>query len=328
MPQRLRLFISSPGDVLDERLRADLVVDKLTQDYSRFFTLEAFRWEHEPMLASGHFQDALEPPSAFDILILIVWSRLGTPLPEYTAVREYRGIDGRVPVTGTEWEFEEALKSARERNAPEILAFRNISDAPIDTRDLHARTIRNKQLDELDRFWKRHFADHGVMLAAYDEYRSIEEFARRIEESLRKLIERRIKTLAAGVDAPAPSWHGAPFRGLQAYEFEHGPIFFGRNALVVKAAEQLAIQARSGSSFLLVSGPSGSGKSSLVKAPRRRQVPEAGHSSARSSPQFPRNRVALSTRSGNPRLAESRRAIAMWEAPRQRETLLRRRLLC
>jgi hypothetical protein len=72
MPQRLRLFISSPGDVLDERLRADLVVDKLTQDYSRFFTLEAFRWEHEPMLASGHFQDALEPPSAFDILILIV----------------------------------------------------------------------------------------------------------------------------------------------------------------------------------------------------------------------------------------------------------------
>jgi hypothetical protein len=90
-------------------------------------------------------------------------------LPERTAVREYRGIDGRAPVTGTEWEFEEALKSARERNAPEILAFRNISDAPIDTRDLLARTIRNKQLDELDRFWKRHFADHGVMLAAYDE---------------------------------------------------------------------------------------------------------------------------------------------------------------
>ena len=118
MAQRLRVFVSSPGDVPDERLRADLVIDKLAQDYSRFFVLESYRWEHEPMLASGHFQDAIEPPSAHDIVLLILWSRLGTPLPEKTAVREYRGIDGRVPVTGTEWEYEDALQAARERGAP------------------------------------------------------------------------------------------------------------------------------------------------------------------------------------------------------------------
>ena len=35
MAQRLRIFISSPGDVPDERLRADLIVDKLGQDYGR-----------------------------------------------------------------------------------------------------------------------------------------------------------------------------------------------------------------------------------------------------------------------------------------------------
>jgi hypothetical protein len=29
MLQRIRVFISSPGDVPDERLRADLVIDKL-----------------------------------------------------------------------------------------------------------------------------------------------------------------------------------------------------------------------------------------------------------------------------------------------------------
>src|SRR5437016_11977702 len=107
MPQRLRVFISSPGDVPDERLRADLVIDKLAQDYGRFFTIETYRWEHEPMLASGHFQDAIDPPSKFDIVILILWSRLGTPLPD-----TYRGLDGRIPVTGTEWEYEEALKGA------------------------------------------------------------------------------------------------------------------------------------------------------------------------------------------------------------------------
>ena len=67
MPRRLRIFVSPPSDVPDERLRAALIVDKLSQDYSRFFTIEPYRWEHEAMLASAHFQDAIEPPSAFDI---------------------------------------------------------------------------------------------------------------------------------------------------------------------------------------------------------------------------------------------------------------------
>jgi tetratricopeptide (TPR) repeat protein len=265
MPQHLRIFISSPGDVPDERLRADLVVDKISQDFCRFFTFETYRWEHEPMLASGHFQDAIDPPSSADIVILTLWSRLGTPLPEKTGAREYRGIDGRTPVTGTEWEYEDALQSARDKGAPDILAFRNVSPATIDTRDQALREKSLRQLDALDVFWKRHFADRGVFLAAYDEYQSIEEFSVRLEESLRKLIERRIAALT-GTSAQGPIWSGAPFRGLQPYEFEHAGIFFGRDELVAKAAEQLAAGARAGTAFLLITGASGSGKSSLVKA--------------------------------------------------------------
>src|SRR5262249_5828451 len=86
-----------------------------------------------------------------------------------------------------------------------------------------------------------------------------------LEGSLRKLIERRIKAAATSGDAE-PTWLGNPFRGLQAYEFEHAAIFFGRDTLIAQAARQLATQARAGSAFLLVVGASGSGKSSLVKA--------------------------------------------------------------
>ena len=68
MPERLRIFISSPGDVFKERLRVELVVERLAQDYGRYFILQTYRWEWEPMLASGHFQDSIEPPSAFDIV--------------------------------------------------------------------------------------------------------------------------------------------------------------------------------------------------------------------------------------------------------------------
>ena len=266
MPQRLRIFISSPADVPDERLRADLIIDKLSQDYGRFFSIESYRWEHETMLASAHFQDAIEPPSAFDIVVLILWSRLGTPLPEKTPAREYRGIDGRAPVTGTEWEYEEALKAAREKKAPDLLAFRNISPVPIDPRDADAQAESIAQLNALNAFWARHFADRGVFLAAFDEYRKPEEFAQRLEQSLRKLIERRIKDISAGDSRSEPIWLGDPFRGLEPYEFEHAPIFFGRDASVMKATEQLAANARSRRAFLLVSGASGSGKSSLVKA--------------------------------------------------------------
>jgi hypothetical protein len=217
MPQLLRVFISSPGDVPDERLRADLVIDKLAQDYSRFYTLEAYRWEHEPMLASGHFQDAIDPPSAFDIVILILWSRLGTHLPEKTTVRAYAGIDGRAPVTGTEWEFEDALQRAREHGAPDILAFRNVNPALVDTLNPDTQARNLAQLNALNEFWTRHFADRGVFLSAYDSYRTLEEFGERLERSLRKLIERRIKDLGVHhTPAATKIWLKSPFRGLEA----------------------------------------------------------------------------------------------------------------
>ena len=209
MPKRLRIFISSPGDVPDERLRADLVIDKLARDYGRYFSIEGYRWEHEPLLASGHFQDAIELPSASDIVILILWSRLGTALPEKTATREYHGLDGRAPVTGTEWEFEEALAAARARGAPDILVFRNINPAAVDARDAAARARSLAQLDALDDFWKRHFADRGMFLAASVEYHGIEEFAAALEGSLRKLIERRIKAAMTAGDSE-PTWLGNP----------------------------------------------------------------------------------------------------------------------
>jgi WD40 repeat protein len=218
------------------------------------------------MLASKHFQDAIEPPSTFDIVLLILWSRLGTLLPKKTALREYRGMDGRSPVTGTEWEYEEALKAAQEKGVPDLLAFRNISAAPVETRDREARTRSNAQLDALNAFWMRHFEDRGVASAGYSTYRTLEEFAVRLEESLIKLIDQRVKVPAAGEVSREPIWPGDPFRGLDSYEFQHAPIFFGRDVSVMKTTEQLALNARSGCAFLLVSGPSGSGKSSLVKA--------------------------------------------------------------
>src|ERR1700685_397051 len=97
------------------------------------------------MIASAHFQDPSEPPSAFDIVVLILWSRLGTPLPEKTATRQYRGIDGRVPVTGTEWEFEHALAAQKLRGAPDLLAYRKQADPVVSLKDEAAMAAAKQQ---------------------------------------------------------------------------------------------------------------------------------------------------------------------------------------
>jgi hypothetical protein len=148
MIQPIKIFISSPGDVMPERRRAALIIEKLAKDYARFFEIKPYLWETEPMLASGHFQDAILAPENADIVILILWSRLGTPLSERTHLKEYRGMDGRAPVTGTEWEFESALAANRRRGVPDLMAYKK-KEAP------KAEFRSDAELQEVGRQWRK-----------------------------------------------------------------------------------------------------------------------------------------------------------------------------
>lgn len=268
MRKTLRIFISSPGDVQEERLRAHLVVQKLARDYQRFFKIEPYLWEYEPMLASGHFQDAIEPPSESDIVVLVVYSRLGTPLPERTAAREYRGIDGRAPVTGTEWEFEEALEAHKNRGAPDLLAYRKTGDPQASLADAERRAEQERQWTALEAFWRRHFEGGGVFLAGSSKFKSLEEFDAKLEADLVRIIEGKIaQGLREDGGGEEASWlHASPYQGLAAYDFHDAPIFFGRDAQIRAASTRLQHAAAEGTAFLLILGASGSGKSSLARA--------------------------------------------------------------
>ncbi len=193
--QPLRIFVSSPGDALRAREVAAQIIEKLAHEYARFFAIEPYLWEYEPMLSSGHFQDSIDPPSRFDAVILILESRLGTYLPERTHLREYRGIDGRAPVTGTEWEFEDALAAARTRGLPDLLVYRSGRHANVDTWDPQNRKAALVQIEALDAFWSRHFADSGTFIAGFGKYASLEEFAAKLEQDLRGCVRRRIDAL-------------------------------------------------------------------------------------------------------------------------------------
>jgi hypothetical protein len=219
------------------------------------------------MLASGHFEDHIIAPSATDIFALIVWCRLGSPLPQKTKTRTYCGIDGRVPVTGTEWEFEEALAAQRARGAPDLLVYRKLADPTVSLRDKAAKSAAEEQWDKLNEFWDRWFVNETEFHAAFYEFIDLDGFEDKFEGDLKRLIERRIQAMPNLQGWSDRTWHaGSPFRGLDIYRFEHAPIFFGRSSMIKAAIEQLTRHSEDGRAFLLVLGASGTGKSSLVQA--------------------------------------------------------------
>ena len=78
----LQLFISSPGDVNEERIISEQVIRRLSEQFADRVILEPIFWEHEPMLMTETFQTQIIPPSECDIFVGILWARLGTRLPK------------------------------------------------------------------------------------------------------------------------------------------------------------------------------------------------------------------------------------------------------
>ena len=97
----IKVFISSPSDVRPERLIAEKVVRRLDREFAYHFRVEPVLWEREPLTASAHFQDNIVPPRETDIVMVMLWSRLGWPKPPKT---------GDVPRDGSKRLWRRALR--------------------------------------------------------------------------------------------------------------------------------------------------------------------------------------------------------------------------
>lgn len=91
----------------------------------------------------------------------------------------------------------------------------------------------------------------------------------RFIETIRKRGYRTVAPIDFSVDAPAPPVHwdgGSPFRGLLAFDAAHAAVFHGRDAATAKLAAAARAQVAQGLALVLLLGPSGAGKTSLVQA--------------------------------------------------------------
>jgi hypothetical protein len=142
----LRIFISSPGDVRPERVRAYDALQKLQTKFRAFIRIEPILWEHEAMRATATFQAQIIPPSKTDIVVCILWARIGMRLPA-----DYRRLDGTTP-TGTEWEFEDAYASYALRGTPDLLVYRKTAAPTIQVESDEQLVEWQRQKKALDLF--------------------------------------------------------------------------------------------------------------------------------------------------------------------------------
>src|SRR5512132_2967509 len=136
----VRIFLSSPGDVAEERMLARQFIDSELPKFRPFrekVKFELIAWDDPaariPMLATETPQDSVNAarprPANCDIVIVILWSRMGTLLPG-----SVRKPNGERYLSGTEWEYEDAVHSPRQPR-PQVYVYRRTEEPKIGLSD-------------------------------------------------------------------------------------------------------------------------------------------------------------------------------------------------
>jgi HEAT repeat protein len=258
--QRIRVFLSSPGDVADERAIAREVLERIPYEPALRgrVAIEVVAWDRPgagtPIFATATPQASIDSglprPRDCDVVVVVLWSRMGTPLP----FPQYTRADGSGVVSGTEWEFEDAVSGGKL-----VLLYRRTADVLISLNDPD-REEKTRQHDRVRDFFRRlRDPESGAILRGHKDYTTPEKFRDELTTDLREVLHR----LVVGPAAPdaGPRWEGSPFPGLRSFTPKDAPIYFGRG----RETDELVSRVDA-SRFVAVVGASGSGKSSLVGA--------------------------------------------------------------
>jgi WD40 repeat protein len=271
-----KIFISSPGDVGRERHLAEQVIRRVAVEFQNRVEVQRYFWEYEPMESTRDYQENIPLTSAFDLVICILWKRLGSPL----SVKHQRP-DGGQWRSGTEFELVTAIESKKARGAPDIFIFKNDTRPTFeaDEEGSGAKTevdlAQWKALIAFIKEWCEGVQDgQRVFTAALNRYQALDQFEQVLEKLLIGKLNERFPPASDPSDSdrrslrpPPPSWtQGSPFRGLEAFQFRHAPVFCGRTHAIGEVLDRLRRKAAHGRPFVLILGASGSGKSSLAMA--------------------------------------------------------------
>ena len=200
MAQQIKVFVSSPGDVIPERRVVKQVITDLNEEFAGHAILVPMLWEEEPLLASDTFQAQIRSTAEAHVYVGIFWSRIGSMLPE-TMTRS----DGSRYESGTVYELEEALAGHGTTGRPDVLVYRK-EGAP--TMSLELPEVVLEQLDQMKRladYLEQQFMEaDGSYRSAFHTFGSLDQFETAVAAHLRKLVERHIEAADALNMQPTP----------------------------------------------------------------------------------------------------------------------------
>jgi hypothetical protein len=250
---RLRIFMASPGDVLDERERLRLAVDELDRTLADSLgqSLQLLDWR-DVVSSTGRPEqvilDQLEL-NAWDIFIGILWTRFGTP-PGATHPET-----GEPFLSGTEEEFTLAYQAWKQTGRPQILFYRCLRPIPT--------SIDTVQLQQVQEFFKG-FEASGTYPGLYRTYKTLEDFERHVRKDLTLLLLDYSKEQVLATRQPELARQIAE---LEAAEPEppspHIP-FTNREDEIKQILSSFAPP------YHLIDAPAGYGKTALLKELKRR----------------------------------------------------------
>jgi Novel STAND NTPase 1 len=260
----IKIFLSSPMDVAEERFAAKRVIERLQEQFAYYGHIEAVLSEEKALPATEAPQKHIPAPSDTDIVVVLLWSRLGTPILD----EHYRERPDDPPMTGTEWEFYDAAKSYRATGRPFLLVYRKIAKVFVDLDDkaeLERRQEQKRMLEEFERRWFR--GTEGAWKGYYHPFATTAELEALLEQHLSERLRIELADDSLSDDPIAGrQWLESPFRGLAVFDVNHSRIFCGRAKALSELRAKLKEQIAQGVAFILVAGASGAGKSSLVRA--------------------------------------------------------------
>ena len=196
-PLHLRVFLASPGDVADERALALRVLEDLQYDplLRGRITIETVAWDKAgagtPMLATLTPQEAIKKglptPAQCDIVIVIFWSRMGTPLPA-----DWKKPKGSGYLSGTEWEYLNALEAAEKEGKPAVLVYRRTEKTALDPDDSGFET-KLQQWQLVQQFFQSFENPDGSLRGSYNPYLVPDEFREQLNLHLRSLVREMLE---------------------------------------------------------------------------------------------------------------------------------------
>jgi conflict system STAND superfamily ATPase len=260
----IKIFLSSPMDVAEERFAAKRVIERLQEQFAYYGHIDKVLSEEKPLPATETPQKNIPAPSDTDIVVVLLWSRLGTPILD----EQYRERPGDPPMTGTEWEFYDAARSYQTTGRPFLLVYRKMAKVLVDLDDeaeLERRQEQKRMLEQFERRWFR--GTEGAWKGYYHPFATTAELETLLEQHLGERLRIELADDSLSDDPVAGrQWLESPFRGLAVFDVNHSRIFCGRAKALSELRAKLKEQIAQGVGFVLVAGASGAGKSSLVRA--------------------------------------------------------------